>query len=598
MGFGGLSIAASGIRAAQTNLAVTGHNLANAEIPGYSRQRIVQTTSFSRPVGNNAAGRMMLGMGTDWTAVHQIRNEFLDISYRQNVGRLQFYATKVQVGLVIEGVLGELHGAYNFQSVLNDMWYAIQELTAHPEGIETRQMLLATANAFLTKAQSVQRSLFEEQQNLDLQIREMVAEINSVVDRINTLNVLIRSSEADGSNANDFRDERNRLVDRLAELIPIDTFTCPLGDINITSLGNEILVQGSHNVLGLRFVSDQFNFVEPVFTRSTQILSSGTPPHEFRQFMSYNRGINNSLNNDFGKLKALMISRGNAPGHAGQIYTPRPEIPDVNDVVLFPGGPVSPEALQALRDYEADVHNWNALMWSAQHAMIPEAQVNLDRIVISVVNMINDAITGNLRNPDGTYMFTNPDGTPQRPLTPPPNNNHGIPMFVRVSDGAAPTWPLDPAPDTNDVNTLLTTNNLRINPAMLGPGGHNAIALSLTGAAADTDLLEALQTVWKSNQSYYSVRIGNRTFNVQDAYIRMTNDLSTRISEANSFVTTKTVQTLQADQLRNAIKGVAVDEEMTDMLRFQFAFQSASRILNVIDGMIDQIVNRTGRVGL
>ena len=92
MGFGGLSIATSGIRAAQVNLAITGHNISNSEIPGYSRQRIVQTTSFTRTAGLNRAGQPIIkGMGTDWNAVHQIRNEFLDISYRQNVGRLQFY---------------------------------------------------------------------------------------------------------------------------------------------------------------------------------------------------------------------------------------------------------------------------------------------------------------------------------------------------------------------------------------------------------------------------------------------------------------------------------------------------------------------------
>ncbi|MCL2217902.1 MAG: hypothetical protein FWB91_12920, partial [Defluviitaleaceae bacterium] len=156
MGFGGLSIATSGIRAAQVNLAITGHNISNSEIPGYSRQRIVQTTSFSRQVGfTRSHDRMVVGMGTDWTAVHQIRNEFLDISYRQNVGRLKFYSTVVQTGLVIESLLGELHGAYNFQSVLNDMWTRIQELSTNPAGIDTRQLFLATANSFLMKAQDV-----------------------------------------------------------------------------------------------------------------------------------------------------------------------------------------------------------------------------------------------------------------------------------------------------------------------------------------------------------------------------------------------------------------------------------------------------------
>jgi len=607
MGFGGLSIATSGIRAAQRNLNVTAHNVANSEIPGFSRQRIVQTTSFSRTVGISHTGiRHIVGMGADWGAVQQIRNEFLDISYRENVGRLQFYSKTVEAGLVIESLLGELHGAYNFQSILNDMWYALQELTAHPDGIETRQMLLATSAAFLTKAQSVHRSLFEYQQNLDMQIRDMVSEINQTVARINQLNTMIRANESDGSNANDFRDERHRLVDRLAEMIPINVFHCNLGDVNITSKGHEILVRGSQNFMGLRYITNEFNFVEPVFTQSSTILSAGTPPDEFVAFMNYSRGISNQLGNDFGGIMALMLARGNSPGFASQTEVPRPTTPtppDPTDLVSFPLGAADPAFIEAMaefnldmREYEADVHNWRALMWSAEHALIPEVQMNLDRIVGSVVRMLNDAVTGNLVDADGNYLFTHPNGDPMRPTD--LNGRIGIPIFIRIDDRDVPTWPLDPAPDHGNVVSLLTINNLRINPELLGPGGHNNLALSLSGAEGDTDLLEALQIIWKSTNSNYSVRIGNRSLNVQDAYIRMTNDISTHIHEANTFVTNQTIQTLQADQLRNAIKGVSMDEEMSDMLRFQFAFQAASRVFNVIDGMIDQVINRTGRVGL
>ena len=127
MGFGGLGIATSGMRVAQVKLATVGHNLSNAEIPGFSRQRVVQTTSFTRNVGMNNAGiPRIIGMGTDWTAVQQIRNEFLDVHYRNNVGRLQFYSTIVQAGLVIEASMGELYGAYSFQSVIDQMLHSIQ----------------------------------------------------------------------------------------------------------------------------------------------------------------------------------------------------------------------------------------------------------------------------------------------------------------------------------------------------------------------------------------------------------------------------------------------------------------------------------------
>jgi flagellar hook-associated protein 1 FlgK len=78
----------------------------------------------------------------------------------------------------------------------------------------------------------------------------------------------------------------------------------------------------------------------------------------------------------------------------------------------------------------------------------------------------------------------------------------------------------------------------------------------------------------------------------------MTGSIATQISEANSFVTAQTTLVLQSDSLRQSVKGASMDEELAAMLRFQFAFQAASRVFNVIDGMIDQVVNRTGRVGM
>ena len=649
MGFGGLGIATSGIRAAQTNLGVTAHNIANSEIPGFSRQRIVQTTSFTRVVGTNPAGiRNVQGMGTDWNAVEQIRNEFLDLSFRDNMGRLQFYSAKAQAGLVIESLLGELHGAYNFQSVINDMWHAIQELSGHPDGLETRQLLLATANSFLTKAQEITRSLVDYQYNLDSQIRVMVNDVNATVARINELNQMIRAAESSGDNANDFRDERNRALDTLSEMIPITTRIDEFGDVNISTGGTNILIQGFQNFMGLRFVSDNYGFVEPVFVGGSptgEILSASTPPSDFVQFMRYSRAINDANGNNSGALKALMIARGNAPAHAQSINVPRPELPDFTIDNPLTGLPwTAADQAQARRDHQADVHNWNAHNWGVEFGMVPRVQMNLDRIVSTMVTMLNDTVMGYLRGTNGQFLNYEvyPEGHPQagQPVIPDPldidpftneprrvpirprdlDGSLGIPLFVRdyrthstdpysfptTSPGASPGTPADP----NAPQTLFKIQNLKINPELLLDGGHNRIALSLSGGLSDTNLLEQLQNVWHAGSGPYSVQIGGtfnrntgvfegyRRFSVQEAYIRMTGEISTEVREAQDIVNSQTIMVEQAQNNRQRVKGVSMDEEMSSMLRFQFAFQAASRIFNVIDGMIEQVVSRTGRVGL
>ncbi|MCL1878889.1 MAG: flagellar basal body protein, partial [Defluviitaleaceae bacterium] len=468
MGFGGLGIASSGMRAAQRNLNITGHNMANAEVQGFSRQRMIQKFAPSRSVGFDGANQLMqVGMGTDWTNVHQIRNEFLDINFRNNVSRLNFYSTVVQAGVQIETLLGELHGGYNFQTELNNIWYAIQELTSYPDGFHTRQFFLGNVTTFLTKAQEVFEGLFEYQQNLDAQIREVVngpQGINATVAAIGELNDRIRFLELNGDMANDYRDQRNLLVDHLATLIPINVRHASNGDINITSLGHHILTGSSASPLGLRFIAPGSNLVEPVFTHERGILSAGTPPSEFTSFFNYRGPINSASGNDGGRLMALIHARGTSPKHhlSADVMPPLtiPALHDAIDAVYAdvqammaadpaltfndalnaalaefeaenPGATTRdvqrfiPRVVQARfdanialedelilemeRDARAQAHNHAAHMWSVEHAKIPRAMMHLDRIVNTVATMINDALTGNLRGSDGNFLFFETD---------------------------------------------------------------------------------------------------------------------------------------------------------------------------------------------
>jgi hypothetical protein len=292
-------------------------------------------------------------------------------------------------------------------------------------------------------------------------------------------------------------------------------------------------------------------------------------------------------------------------------------IADAAQIAAITGTPTHLAVLSAQTSYEAALrtfagaeHNHRIQNWSINHGMIPRVQKNLDRIVNSVVTMLNDALTGGLRGEDGEYLFplldangepildANGNIQPRAPWnneTPP---GAGIPLFVRRAD--LPTSPIaSPGiEDPNNIHSIFTIRNLEINPLLLQEGGHNLLALSLSGAPGDTDLLVALQEVWQSDRGPYAVMIGNRATNVQNAYIRLTNQISVEVHEAIRFVDAQTVQVLHGDSRRQAVKGVSMDEELQNMLRFQYAFQASARMLNVIDSMIDRVINGTGRAGL
>jgi flagellar hook-associated protein 1 FlgK len=628
MGMQGLSIATSGLRVAHANLGVTGHNMSNAEIRGFSRQRIVQNDSnIVRKLGKNpAGGENVIGLGVDRQAVTQLRNEFLDFTYRQSVGRLTFYSTITTVGREIEGMLGEMYGAYNFQSVINDMWFAIQELTRHPDGFATRQLLLSTAQSFLNKANEVYQGLVQEQINLNQQVISAVDEINGLISRISELNDIIRAGEQAGDNANDFRDARNLALDQLAELIPTDIRIDGNGNVNITSMGHELLNGGVQTTMGLRFISSDFDFVIPVLGTGGQTLPANSPPDSFVSYM-HMHPINNANNNDFGKLHALLLARGMAPANyiSNQVQHPQARLDAFRalEAASPPGSGWDSYVADYVENMDAYIFNYHFHQWSIEHAMIPRVQQNLDNIVNTMVRMLNDAVSGQLRelNPEyptsripitiprhpnydllegGRYRFvfrcddSTLDGYPWNhqitwDIGNPPTQG-GTPIFVRNPRHTSqlPGQGIDP----NDRNTIYSIENLIINPDLLQPGGHNLIALSLErDAVNDTRVLQGLQEVWRSNTGPYVVEIAGSSFRVQEAYVRMVNQISVDVNEAMRFTEAQSIQVIQADQRRLAVKGVSMDEELASMLRFQYAFQAASRVINIIDGMIGILVN-------
>lgn len=585
-GFASLATAVSGLRAAQTGLAVTGHNMANSEIYGYSRQRVVQKDYVYQKIGATAYGSLKKGLGTDWNAVEQIRNQFLDVTYRKYNGKLNFYAVKASVGAEIESLLGEMQGAYNFQSVINDMWYALQELSKHPDGIETRDYFRATCESFLNKANTTYNDLFEYQHRLDEQVRDTVKEINDLVSRVEEMNVKIRSAEATGDNANDYRDERNLCLDQLSALISIDYSEDAKGNINIFSEGHQLLCQGTQNYLGLKYCASGYSFVEPVFTSSKEILAFDTPPSDFEPLFNYNKPFDANRDNDYGSLKALIATRGAMPAY----YTSTNMLTQPNPANYNMSNP------DELRAYQADMYNYKFQKWSMENAMVPKVMILLDAVFNKVITMINDAVAPHLNgfnNPDAPYDLNGDQSYTEIFV-----RNH-VPRWTDTGTVDADGNPIYEYNDeSGGYYNQYSIGNVQINPLLLEEGGYNLMAFSYSGDREDNLLLLDLLVSWSDPEGAYTVTINGNKYRIQDAYEKFVVMLGLETEEANNYVEAQMIQVNQAENKRYSVMGVSLDEEMDNMMKYQYAYQSAARILNVIDSMIDKVINNMGRAGL
>jgi len=136
----------------------------------------------------------------------------------------------------------------------------------------------------------------------------------------------------------------------------------------------------------------------------------------------------------------------------------------------------------------------------------------------------------------------------------------------------------------------LEMGNIRLNPNL---SDLSNIAASKTGARGDNS--NALEIANLRNKSLIFSKPGIMSLDdyYQDIILHMGNNGSdsSRIAESQS----KLVES--ADAARQAITGVSMDEEMTNMMKYKFAYDAASRVLNIIDSMMETVVNRLGMVG-
>ena len=243
MSFGGLYISISGLKASQLSLNTVSHNISNANNRNYVRQSAIHTNNPYTKIGD---GKIEMGTGVHVSQVRQIRDEFLDQKLRREMPSFGYYYAKSQILEDVEGVFNEITNS-GLQKVMDGFWNNWNELYKEPESLTIRGLVHESAVAFADTVNHISNQLNDIQQNLNKQISTKVGEVNQILDGIANINKSIKSAEGESNKikANDYRDERNALIDRLSELLPITSYEDPHG-ATVVSLYGKDLVNGNH----------------------------------------------------------------------------------------------------------------------------------------------------------------------------------------------------------------------------------------------------------------------------------------------------------------------------------------------------------------
>lgn len=239
VGFASFEIPKSGLMVNQRGLDVTGHNIANVNTVGYTRQQAMIT---SGPVQNEFSRnkQYQLGLGADIEQVRQIRHTFLDNIYRQENTTLGYWESRNKTYADIQAILGEPMGA-GLQNVMNQFWDSWQELSKQPDSLTVRALVRQRGEALTQQINHMGAQLDKQQTDLNSEIKVRINEVNQITEQIASLNVDIMKNEVSGDSANDLRDQRNTAVDRLSKLINAEVNEMQDGQLDVT-LGGYFLV--------------------------------------------------------------------------------------------------------------------------------------------------------------------------------------------------------------------------------------------------------------------------------------------------------------------------------------------------------------------
>lgn len=511
--------------AQQSALQTTGHNIANANTEGYSRQRVnmVATRPLEAPglMRSNIPGQ--IGTGVEFDSITRIREQFLDDQFRNENKEFGSWSIQADTLDKLETTMNEPSDS-GIQKVLAKFWNAWSDLAKDPENSTARKILRETGIALTDSLNFTSKKLQGLSADLTTNIDVKAHEINSLATAITNLNREINKVESLGDHANDLRDQRDLMTDQLSKIVNIQVQNTPQG-YNI-SIGGDPLITG--------------------FT--TVNVDGGTLAS------AVGRGSLNS-----GEVYGMVVSRDKyVADYQKQLDQLAVSIATGEVTVTIPEGSVLPDNTRVNVVTGSGTTNTVTLTGAAR-------TIGPGGLTIKVAGL------NGLHNLG--YVLS---GTPKA----------GGDFFSSSSAGG----PITAANISLSANILASADNIASSMRTATVGGVETVVKGNNVLATLMSQLKDSTFKFPSNSI-----IGNGTINT--FYSAMVGQLGVQSSEANRQLQNQLTLVQQVDNRRQSVSGVSLDEEMSNLIKFQHAYTAASRVVTTFDQLLDKVINGMGIVG-
>ena len=572
-----LYVGASGLQTSQNALNTTAHNLSNADTKGYTRQQVQQANRPYVTLSTNphSVSNQQTGLGTFYSNVKQVRDYFLDRAFRKESGRSMFYQVSTETMEEMESLLGELNQEA-FQTTMSNLWTSVQELVKTPSSSVCQGLFVQRAEEFLERSVHIYDSLCAYQDNMNEKIRQNVIKINNYGNQILKLNEQIRNIELGGiEKANDLRDTRNQILDELAELADINFSENMYGDVSVQIEGVDF-VKGTMCYEIALYTDQTTGFYTPFWPLNAKFTEreDGTRDYDIRgaEVFDLSLKISTDLDTDIGGLKAMMYARGD---HRADYTDIENNYDDISQSVIM--------NMQA--EFDQLIHN----VATKLNGILAEATG------VKEITLADGTVVLGCKAEPGGYM-RHEDGSPIQLFS-----KITTPGYEKITDTDGEVYWVyqeehlgDPDPDKNDPmrpETIYSLKNMQIDrelkesPSILG---------FMKNGEEDRATAEALSGAF--TEKIYTL---NPNLNKPCTFLEYYDDLVAQV--ANSGYAFRNVMTNQQNTVettsnaREQVVGVSSDEELSNMIKFQNAYNASSRYINAISEMLEHIITTLGR---
>ena len=571
-GMGSLYIGASGLRVSQNALNTTANNLANVDTKGYVRQQVLQADLGYTTFDTNASvSNQQSGLGVSIADVIHARDIFLDKAYRSESGRQAFYSTCYSATSEVQTYFQELEGEA-FQDCIADLYKAFEEFSKDPSDSVNQNLVMQKASLFISRSQSIYSSVQTFQYNLNTKVSKDVDRINELGQKIYDLNQQITGIETGGvETAMDLRDQRDNALDELAGLVNISYEESWNGGVSVKVEGVDFVTNSTVYEMG-KAVDENTGFITPYWPHM-----SDTNRGQTGKVFNFNVDISSEYNTDIGELKALIMQRGD-------------KVADYRDVEGMNAG-----------DYND----------STGMSVMLSTEAELDQLIHSIVTTINDIYCPNTTYTGADLTGTAADGSAFTITSGmkildaencPTGANKELPpqeLFSRVGTDRYTTVTVGTGADEKtyyvyneesktDTSKMYTLASLKVN-SNITTQPSNIPHLNQNGEV-NYALGAALSEAWQKSSLTLNPNVTSScTF--MEYYTQMMGEIGTAGSVYSTTADTLSNTAGAIENKRQQVVGVSSDEELTNMIKFQNAYNASSRFINVVSEMIEALIN-------